>query len=230
MGTHIRPRQRDRTVAPFPIKSGRISRGAYCALVRREARCTWLPRLWRSPNLPFIHTQRDHQVRLLEAEANLSGMRQFALSGKIFSLLGWYSVGGKVGRSPLSQLELSGQVVSLRGRAVEGSDLCWVAGTAVARPGSHRDHSSPDHSTVGVGNQRGESTFPPSTSQNICRSAACPVTSGMAFPTGSYLLETTGAFISQEDFMLVLGVFFVVVVMILLVFFFFFPSQKFLIN
>lgn len=115
---------------------------------------------------------------------------------------------GNVGQSPWSQLELSGQVLSLRDPAVEGSDLPRVAGRAVARPGSHRDHGSPDHGTVGVGNQQGESTFLPSTSQNVCRSAACPATSGMAFPTGSYLLETTGAFISQEDFMLSLGVFF----------------------
>lgn len=30
----------------------------------------------------------------LRQETNLSRMRQFALSGKIFSLLGWYSVWG----------------------------------------------------------------------------------------------------------------------------------------
>lgn len=114
LGTYIWPQQRHRTMPPFPIKSGQISRGAYCTHGQCKPCSTWLLRLWGSPDLPFVHIRRDHQAQPLEAEANLSGRRPFALSGKIFIIRIIYFV-VNVGQSPLSQLELTGQALSLQG-------------------------------------------------------------------------------------------------------------------
>lgn len=111
----------------------------------------------------------------------------------------------------------------------------WVAGRAVAWPGRHHEHHSPGHGTVlpemgrgvwaaSVSLQWGRSAFLLRHFPKCLQKRSLPCGQQDGLPHGGYLLETTGAFNSQEDFMLflvVLGGFLLLVVMILLVFFFF---------
>jgi len=111
-----------------------------------------------------------------------------------------------VGQSPLPELELSGRAPSPQGagqwRALISPTGGWLArprrgwgpATSTAAPAMARccrrwGEGGGQPARLAAGRQ---SASLPSTSQSVCRSSACPVVSGMVFPTAAIYWRPRG--------------------------------------